>query len=131
MRGDLDWILMRALEKDRTRRYETANGLAAEILRHINNEPVVARPPGKLYRFRNMVRRNKVAFLAVSAAITALVIGLTLAWCSWTAAILQARKRRFASRWTSERNCSRRDTRRWRWRRTIWLWPPGIRAIWA
>ena len=47
LRGDLDWIVMKALEKDRTRRYETANGLADEVLRHLNNEPVAARPPSK------------------------------------------------------------------------------------
>jgi serine/threonine protein kinase len=49
--GDLDWIVMKALEKDRGRRYETANGLAMDIQRHLNNEPVVARPPGSFYRF--------------------------------------------------------------------------------
>jgi eukaryotic-like serine/threonine-protein kinase len=59
VRGDLDWIVMKCLEKDRTRRYETANGLAADLLRHLNNEPVLARPPSKAYRFQKMVRRNK------------------------------------------------------------------------
>ena len=62
LRGDLDWIVMKALEKDRARRYETANGLAFDIQRHLNNEPVVARPPSNLYRFQKLVRRNK--FLA-------------------------------------------------------------------
>src|SRR5206468_7608287 len=51
LRGDLDWIVMKALEKDRARRYETANGLANDIERHLNNEPVVARPPSAAYRF--------------------------------------------------------------------------------
>jgi serine/threonine protein kinase len=51
LRGDLDWIVMKALEKDRARRYETANGLASDIKRHLNNEPVVACPPSRLYRF--------------------------------------------------------------------------------
>jgi DNA-binding NarL/FixJ family response regulator len=50
VRGDLDWIVMKALEKDRTRRYETANGLAADLKRHLSNEAVVARPPTPLYR---------------------------------------------------------------------------------
>ena len=63
IRGDLDWIVMKALEKDRTRRYETANGLAMDIQRHLNNEPVMARPPSNLYRFQKLVRRNKLAFL--------------------------------------------------------------------
>jgi serine/threonine protein kinase/tetratricopeptide (TPR) repeat protein len=78
LRGDLDWIVMKCLEKDRTRRYETANGLAFDILRHINNEPVLARPPSNLYRFQKMVRRNKLVCAAASAVAAALVIGLGL-----------------------------------------------------
>ena len=74
--GDLDWIVMRALEKDRTRRYETANGLATDIQRHLNNEPVVARPPSNLYRFQKLVRRNKLAFGAAGAVAGALVLGM-------------------------------------------------------
>ncbi|MBE0544788.1 MAG: protein kinase [Verrucomicrobia bacterium] len=74
LRGDLDWIVMKALEKDRTRRYETANGLAADIQRHLNNEPVVARPPSNAYRFQKMVRRNKLVFAAsASVAVTILL----------------------------------------------------------
>jgi tetratricopeptide (TPR) repeat protein len=76
VRGDLDWIVMKALEKDRTRRYETANGLAVDIQRHLNNEPVVARPPSNLYRFQKLVRRNKLVFIAASVVTTALIIGL-------------------------------------------------------
>src|SRR5437899_10180344 len=49
LRGDLDWIVMKSLEKDRTRRYETANGLGLDIQRYVNNEPVLARPPSNLY----------------------------------------------------------------------------------
>src|SRR5207249_5063499 len=64
LRGDLDWIVMKCLEKDRTRRYETANGLATDIARHLNNEAVVARPPGRLYRFQKLVRRNMLAIAA-------------------------------------------------------------------
>ncbi len=74
--GDLDWIVMKALEKDRTRRYETANGLASDIQRHLNNEPVTARPASNLYRFRKLVRRNKLAFAAAGAVLAALIIGL-------------------------------------------------------
>src|SRR6185369_8446152 len=59
LRGDLDWIVMKALEKDRTRRYETANGLAQDIERHLSNQPVAARPPSKIYRFQKLVRRNR------------------------------------------------------------------------
>src|SRR5438874_8799730 len=62
VRGDLDWIVMKCLEKDRMRRYETANGLASDIQRHLNNEPVVARPPSTVYRLQKLARRNKTAF---------------------------------------------------------------------
>jgi WD40 repeat protein/serine/threonine protein kinase len=77
--GDLDWIVMKALEKDRGRRYETANGLAMDIQRHLNNEPVVARPPSSFYRFQKMVRRNKLVFAAASAVAGAVLVGLALA----------------------------------------------------
>jgi eukaryotic-like serine/threonine-protein kinase len=76
MKGDLDWIVMKALEKDRTRRYDTANGLAADVDRYLQDEPVVARPPTSLYRFQKLVRRNKLAVAATGAVIAALVIGL-------------------------------------------------------
>jgi serine/threonine protein kinase/tetratricopeptide (TPR) repeat protein len=76
LRGDLDWIVMKCLEKDRARRYETANGLAFDVKRHLDNEPIVARPPSKLYRFQKSVQRNKLAFAAAAAVMTALIIGL-------------------------------------------------------
>jgi len=78
VRGDLDWIVMKALEKDRTRRYESANGLAMDIERHLNNEAVLACPPSKLYRFQKLVRRNKGVFAGVAAVTAALVVGLTV-----------------------------------------------------
>jgi serine/threonine protein kinase/tetratricopeptide (TPR) repeat protein len=78
VRGDLDWIVMKTLEKDRTRRYETANGLAMDVRRHLNNEPVLARPPSNLYRLHKLVRRNKAAVIAVSAVCLALLIGFGL-----------------------------------------------------
>ena len=59
VRGELDWIVMKALEKDRTRRYETANGFANDIQRYLNDEPVVACPPSAAYRFRKFARRNR------------------------------------------------------------------------
>ena len=81
LRGDLDWIVMKALEKDRRRRYETANGLAVDINRYLNNEPVMARPPSRLYRFQKLVRRNKIVFAAGAAVAAALIIGLgTSTW---------------------------------------------------
>jgi hypothetical protein len=74
LRGDLDWIVMKTVEKDRTRRYETANGLATDIQRHLDNEPVVARPPSNSYRLQKLVRRNKLAF-ASAAMIAVLLVG--------------------------------------------------------
>jgi serine/threonine protein kinase len=76
LRGDLDWIVMKALEKDRARRYETANGLSRDVERYLADEPVVARPPSKLYRLQKLARRNKLAFAATGAVSAALVIGL-------------------------------------------------------
>src|ERR1044071_9119128 len=78
---DLDWIVMKCLEKDRARRYETANGLATDINRHLNNEPVVARPPSQFYRFQKSVQRNKLAFGAATTVALALVIGFAVS--SW------------------------------------------------
>jgi eukaryotic-like serine/threonine-protein kinase len=76
VRGDLDWIVMKALEKDRTRRYETASGLAGDVQRHLDNEPVSARPPSAAYRFQKLVRRNKVAVAAGTAVALTLVFGV-------------------------------------------------------
>src|SRR5689334_18743855 len=83
IRGDLDWIVMKCLEKDRARRYETANGLASDIQRHLNNEPVAARPPSTVYRFQKLVRRNKLAFAGTSAVAMALVLGAAVS--TWQA----------------------------------------------
>ena len=83
LRGDLDWIVIRALEKDRARRYETANGLAMDVQRHLDNEPVVARPPSRLYRLQKLVRRNKVTFVAAGMVALALIVGLGLATWFW------------------------------------------------
>ncbi|MEO6003188.1 MAG: serine/threonine-protein kinase [Opitutus sp.] len=77
VRGDLDWIVMKALEKDRARRYETANGIAMDLQRHLDNEPVVARPPSWSYRFLKLVRRNRVVFIAGGAVAVALVAGMS------------------------------------------------------
>src|SRR5262249_19870040 len=79
VRGDLDWIVMKCLEKNRTRRYETANGLAADLKRHLDNEPVVARPPSTAYWLQKAIRRDKLAFGAGIAIGGALVGGLGIA----------------------------------------------------
>jgi len=61
VRGDLDWIVMKALEKDRNRRYDTANGLALDLHRHLHDEPVLARPPSTSYRLRKFTRKHKTS----------------------------------------------------------------------
>ena len=81
LRGDLDRIVMKCLEKNRNRRYETANGLAMDIQRHLNNEPVLARAPSRWYRLHKLVRRNRLVFLAGAAVSGALLIGtVTSTW---------------------------------------------------
>src|SRR6185436_18885268 len=67
IRGDLDWIVMKSLEKDRNRRYETATGLAKDIECHLRNDPVGARPPSRAYQLQKFVRRNKVTVAAAVA----------------------------------------------------------------
>jgi serine/threonine protein kinase/WD40 repeat protein len=81
LRGDLDWIVMKCLEKDRARRYETAAGLANDVKRHLNCEPVVARPPSRLYEFQKTLRRHKFGFAAAGAVGVTLLIGL--AFSTW------------------------------------------------
>ena len=78
IRGDLDWIVMKSLEKDRTRRYETASSFAEEIERFLKHEPVLARPPSALYRFQKLVRRNKGVVIAATAVAIAIVVGLVV-----------------------------------------------------
>src|SRR5262249_34991970 len=81
LRGDLDWIVMKCLEKDRTHRYETANGLGVDIQRYLNNEPVVARPPSTIYRLQKVVRRHKVAVVAAATIAALLIVGAaTMSW---------------------------------------------------
>jgi serine/threonine protein kinase len=70
VRGDLDWIVMKSLEKDRARRYETASSLAADIRRFLHEEPVEARPPSTLYRLNKLVRRHRRAALASTVVIS-------------------------------------------------------------
>jgi WD40 repeat protein/serine/threonine protein kinase len=77
LRGDLDWIVMKSLEKDRTRRYETASEFAADIRRHLHDEPVVAGPPRITYRLRKFVRKHRGPVVAAVAVVAALALGLT------------------------------------------------------
>ncbi len=73
MRGELDWVVMKALEKDRRRRYETANDFAADVMRYLTDQPVQACPPSAGYRLRKFVRRNKGP-VAAGLALTALLV---------------------------------------------------------
>ena len=76
LRGDLDWIVMKALEKDRARRYESASGLAADIGRHLNHEPVLAAAPSSAYRFAKFARKHRVALLVTGSIMGMLSIGI-------------------------------------------------------
>ncbi|MCH8315198.1 MAG: serine/threonine protein kinase, partial [Planctomycetes bacterium] len=76
LRGDLDWIIMKSLEKERTRRYETANGLAADLRRHLSDEPVLASPPSAVYQVRKFVRRHRQAVIAGGVMAGVLVLGV-------------------------------------------------------
>jgi eukaryotic-like serine/threonine-protein kinase len=88
VRGDLDWIILKAMEKDRTRRYDTARGLANDIRRHLENEPVHARPPSARDRIGKFVRRNRTPVVAGVVAMAAVLTGTTVA----TVGFLHARE---------------------------------------
>jgi eukaryotic-like serine/threonine-protein kinase len=79
VRGDLDWIILKAMEKDRTRRYDTARGLANDIRRHLDDEPVKARPPSARDRIGKFVRRNRTPVLAGAVALAAVLTGTAAA----------------------------------------------------
>src|SRR5262245_51040347 len=76
MRGELDWVVMRCLEKDRSRRYDTASGLAKDVERYLKDEPVEARPPSVSYRLRKLVRRNRGKVVVGAVVLLFLCIGL-------------------------------------------------------
>jgi hypothetical protein len=76
LKGELDWIVMRAIEKDRTRRYETANALAADVLRFLAGQAVTAAPPSRRYLLRKFVRRHRGAVFATASVAAALVLGV-------------------------------------------------------
>lgn len=88
LRGELDWVVMKCLEKDRNRRYETANGLTMEIQRYLAGEPVLAAPPSSAYRFRKFIARNRTTALAIAAVSIALLLGaIGFAWQAHRASI--------------------------------------------
>ena len=76
LRGELDWIVMKALEKDRNRRYETVAALAADLTHYLRNEPITAAAPSQFYRATKFVRRNKAAVIASAAVLAGLIIGI-------------------------------------------------------
>lgn len=83
-RHELDWIVMKALDKDRNRRFESASTFAADVQRYLKNEPVLACPPSSLYRFRKFARRNKIAMLlAISAILVLVLLVCTLSVTTW------------------------------------------------
>lgn len=84
LQGDLDWIVMKCLEKDRTRRYETANGFAKDLQRYLDNEPVLARPPSATYRLQKLIRRNRPVVIGALALLVSLWIGLGLSTWLYT-----------------------------------------------
>lgn len=92
LRGDLDWIVMKALEKDRDRRYQTANGLARDIERYLREEPVEACPPSAQYRLRKLLRRHRGPAAAVCTVLAVLVGGM--ATTSWGFLSARAAQRR-------------------------------------
>ncbi len=91
LRGELDWIVMKALEKDRTRRYESASALATDVERYLKDEPVQACPPTIRYRFGKFVRRNRIALAMSVSLIVALAVGLGIA--SWQAQLARRAER--------------------------------------
>lgn len=89
IKGDLDWIAMKAMEKDRQRRYETVGELAADVERYLNDDPVEARPPSSIYRLQKMAKRNKVMLVTVSLVMASLILGTTISIWQATKAIAE------------------------------------------
>ncbi|MGQ0626582.1 MAG: protein kinase domain-containing protein [Phycisphaerales bacterium] len=105
VRGDLDWIVMRAMEKDRARRYASPGEIAADLARHLAGEPVLAAPPSAVYRFRKLVRRNRVAVGAGASVTLALVVGLLAS----TYGLVRASEERDAAIKSQQRESTARD----------------------
>jgi len=78
LKGDLDWIVMKAMEKDRRRRYDTASALADDLQRHLDHEPVLARPPSTVYRLQKLMQKNRAAFITVTLVALSLLVGLAI-----------------------------------------------------
>jgi serine/threonine protein kinase len=84
--GELDWLAMKALEKDRNRRYDSASALAADIQRYLDGEAIEACPPSRMYRWRKLARRHKVALVTATAVLATLLLGIAgTTWQAWRA----------------------------------------------
>src|SRR5262249_42788948 len=92
MRGELDWVVMRCLEKDRSRRYDTASNLARDVERYLKDEPVEARPPSAAYRLGKTIRRNRTALSVAGVVAAALLLGTSVA--VWQASVARADRQR-------------------------------------
>ena len=109
VRGELDWIVMKCLEKDRGRRYGTADALAADVGRYLADEPVSAGPPDRAYRARKFARRHRGLLAAAGAVAAAVLVGLGLA----TAGFVQASRQRDAARRAQAAEARQREAADW------------------
>lgn len=90
LQGDLDWVVVKALEKDRGRRYQSASAVAEDLQRYLDHEPLLAGPPSPLYRLQKLVRRHRASFIAASLVVVALVGGAVTTFLQWQRAEEQA-----------------------------------------
>ncbi|MFO0842677.1 MAG: tetratricopeptide repeat protein [Gemmataceae bacterium] len=90
LRGELDWVVMKALEKDRNRRYESAGALAADVQRYLDDRPVEASPPSAVYRLRKFARRNRAALALAAAALA--VVAVLIGGAGWVAGVERTRR---------------------------------------
>jgi serine/threonine protein kinase/Flp pilus assembly protein TadD len=120
VQGELDWIVMKALEKDRNRRYETASGFAADIERHLHDEPVEAGPPSAAYRFRKFARRNRTGLATAALVLFFLVLlGGGIGWAARDRAARQAAVER-------EVNLALKEAEQWQEQAK---WPEALSAV--
>jgi WD40 repeat protein/serine/threonine protein kinase len=111
LRGDLDWIVMKALEKDRTRRYATANDLSADIQRFVDGDAVLARPPSTIYRVQKFARRHRVIFTAATIVLITLLTAVTIStWLAVRAHIAEQKAVGSQARETLLRKKAERDS---------------------
>ncbi len=108
VRGELDWIVMKALEKNRNRRYETANSMALDLERYLADEPVEACPPSTTYRFRKFAMRNKVAFVTAAIVAVSLVLGTVVS--IWQATLARRAEALAQARLESEQEAHQQAT---------------------